>query len=159
MSAATAPPLIRPGGPTDLVAVERIERGSFGDPWSRNALLGELLADAMRLPLVAEIDGEVCGFLMAWRVVDQLHVLNLATAPARRRCGVGTALLLAAARAAQADGLREITLEVRASNVSALAFYRRHGFAAAGLRPRYYADDGEDAVIMTCAVAEVLAGS
>ena len=149
-------PVVRPAGPADLAAVERIERASFGDPWSRGALFGELQADAMRLPLVAEIAGEVCGFLMAWRVVDQLHVLNIAASPAVRRRGVGTALLLEAARLARGGGLREITLEVRAGTTAARGFYRRHGFAETGLRPRYYGDNGEDAIIMTCAVDRVL---
>ena len=158
MTGACPQPLVRPAAAADLAAVERIERASFSDPWSRQALFGELLADAMRLPLIAELDGEVCGFLMAWRVVDQLHVLNIAIAPGLRRRGVGTALLLAAARRARADGLQEITLEVRAGNRAARRFYRRHGFAETGLRPRYYADNGEDAVIMTCAVPTVLGG-
>lgn len=147
---------VRGGGPQDLRAVERIERASFADPWSRDTLYGELLADAMRLPLVAELDGQVCGFLMAWKVVDQLHVLNVAAAPPARRRGVGTALLLEAARLARAGGLAEITLEVRDGNRGARDFYRRHGFAETGLRPGYYADNGEDAVIMTAAVAAVL---
>ena len=158
MTGRASAPVVRPAGPVDLAAVERIERACFSDPWSRGALFGELQADAMRLPLVAEIAGEVCGFLMAWRVVDQLHVLNIAAAPGVRRRGVGTALLLEAARRARAEGLREITLEVRESNDAARDFYRRHGFAETGLRPRYYADNGEDAIIMTCSVGQVLEG-
>jgi len=149
---------VRAARPGDLAAVQRIERASFGDPWSRDALFGELIADAMRLPLVAELDGRVCGFLMAWRVVDQLHVLNIAAAPDVRRRGVGTALLREAARLARADGLREVTLEVRAGNRGARLFYAGHGFAEAGVRRRYYADNGEDAVIMTAAVERILAG-
>lgn len=150
---------IRQARPRDLAAVQRIERACFSDPWSRDALFGELLADAMRLPLVAEIGGEVCGFLMAWRVADQLHVLNLAAEPAVRRRGVGTALLLEAARQALAADLVEMTLEVRAGNHGARAFYRRHGFGDTGLRPGYYADNGEDAVIMAAATAQVLGGA
>lgn len=152
-------PRVRPAGPRDLAAVESIERASFADPWSRDALYGELLADALRLPLAAELDGRVCGFLMAWRVVDQLHVLNVAAAPDARRRGVGTALLREAARRALADGLLELTLEVRASNRGARDFYLRHGFAETGRRPRYYADNGEDAVIMTAPAAAVLGGA
>lgn len=149
---------IRSAGPRDLAAVARIERASFGDPWSDEALLAELIPDPMRLPLVAELGGQVCGFLMAWRVVDQLHVLNIAAAPGVRRGGVGTALLAEAARLALAAGLVEVTLEVRAGNAGARAFYRRHAFAETGLRPRYYADNGEDAVIMTAACADILGG-
>ncbi|MFN2371338.1 MAG: ribosomal protein S18-alanine N-acetyltransferase [Candidatus Krumholzibacteriia bacterium] len=153
---AAGTPRVRPAGPRDLAAIEGIERASFTDPWSRDALSGELLADGLRLPLAAELDGRVCGFLMAWRVVDQLHVLNVAAAPEARRRGVGTALLREAARRALADGLVELTLEVRDSNLGARDFYLRHGFAETGRRPCYYADNGEDAVIMTAAAAAVL---
>ncbi len=156
---AGAPITIRRSDRRDLAAVSRIEHASFDDPWSDEALLSEIEADAMRLPLAAECDGQVCGFLMAWRVVDQLHILNIAAAPAARRLGVGTALLLEASRLAVAGGLVEVTLEVRVSNQGARAFYRRHGFAETGLRPNYYSDNGEDAVIMTAACADILAGT
>lgn len=149
MSTVSPPCRIRPARDADLVAVERLERACFSDPWSRDALWSELQSDAMRRPLVAESEGEVVGYLMAWSVADQLHVLNIAADPARRRAGVGTALLRAALALAGQEGLREITLEVRESNGGARAFYRRHGFAETGRRTRYYADNGEDAVIMT----------
>jgi ribosomal-protein-alanine N-acetyltransferase len=148
----SAPPqdvVVRRAREDDLAAVERIERASFSDPWSRGTLWSELQTDSMRCPLVAEAGGEVRGYLMAWRVVDQLHVLNLATDPARRRAGVATALLAAALGGARAAGLREITLEVREGNVAARSFYLRHGFAVVGRRPRYYGDNNEDALIMT----------
>jgi len=145
---------VRAGTPADLIAVERIERASFGDPWSRSALLQELVAGGMRLSLVAERDGAVAGYLMAWRVVDQLHVLNLAVAPACRRSRVGAALLAAAVAEARRAGLVEVTLEVRPGNLAARALYRAFGFREEGVRPGYYADTGEDALILTLALAE-----
>ncbi len=143
---------VREGGPEDLAAVIRIEHRSFGDPWSPESLLGELMGDRLRLPLVAERGGEVVGFLMAWRVADQLHVLNLASDPRCLRQGVATALLREAARQGLADGLVEATLEVRRSNVAGRAFYRHHGFREVGVRKRYYADNGEDALVLDCAL-------
>lgn len=151
------PLVVRDGGPLDLAAVISIENTSFGDPWSPEALLGELVGDRLRLPLVAEQDGAVVGFLMAWRVADQLHVLNIAAAPRSRRQGVGTALLREAARRGLSLGLVEATLEVRRSNSGGRAFYRRHGFRESGVRARYYADNGEDAIILDCDLA-ALAG-
>lgn len=148
---------IRPGGPADLAAVIAIENASFSDPWSPEALLGELIADRLRLPLVAEHDGQVVGFLMAWRVADQLHVLNIAAAARCRRQGVGSALLCEAARRGLAEGLLEATLEVRRGNAAGRAFYRRHGFRESGVRARYYADNGEDAIVLDCDLA-ALAG-
>ena len=91
--------VIRPGTPADLVAVEQIEIDCFGDPWPRGALCAELAADRLRYPVVAEQYGQVVGYLMAWRVVDQLHILNLAVASPWRRQGVATCLL--------ADALQE----------------------------------------------------
>ena len=141
---------IRPALLTDLPAVRRIECDSFEDPWSDNALGGELLADDLRLPLVALQEDQVVGYLMAWKVVDQLHVLNIAVDAGYLRRGIATDLLREAAGQARAIGLREVTLEVRRGNNPAVAFYLRHGFIEVGIREGYYADSGEDALIMTC---------
>ena len=150
---------VRQGVPADLPAVSRIEARSFDDPWSDITLGGELLADTLRLPLVAmlgdQADGKPAGYLMAWKVVDQLHVLNIAVDPGLRRGGIATALLLEAARQALEIGLSEMTLEVRRSNDSGRAFYDRHGFIEVGVREGYYADTGEDAVIMNCPLARL----
>lgn len=145
--------VIREAGPLDLAAVIVIENQCFGDPWSPESLLGELMGDRLRLPLVAEHAGRIKGFLMSWRVADQLHVLNIAAAADSRRQGIGTALLREAARRGLAAGLVEATLEVRRGNVAARAFYRRHGFRETGVRARYYADNGEDAIILDCDLA------
>lgn len=150
--------VVRPGRVADLAAVVRLENCCFGDPWAPAALLRELVADDLRLPLVLEASGRVGGYLMAWRVVDQMHILNIATDPDLRRRGLGTTLLREAARQAARLQLAEFTLEVRRSNTPARAFYAKHGFEVTGVRPGYYADNGEDAIIMTCAVATVLAG-
>lgn len=152
------PVTVREGGPHDLAAVFAIENASFGDPWSLEALLSELIPDRLRLPLVAEQGGAVVGFLMAWRVADQLHVLNIAADARCRRRGIGTALLREAARRGLAAGLVEATLEVRRGNAAGRAFYSRRGFRESGVRARYYADNGEDAIILDCDLAS-LAGT
>ncbi len=149
MSAGAGGLRVRPARPEDLPGVETIERASFGDPWPRAALRDELRPDGLRLPFVAERGGAVVGYLMAWRAGDELHILNLAVAPAERRAGTGTLLLTAALAAAAEAGLTLATLEVRVGNAPARAFYARHGFAASGLRRRYYRDNGEDALIMS----------
>ncbi len=140
---------VRTPRPEDLLQVVELENRSFVDPWSRVALEQELVSDSLRLPLVAEAAAKVVGYLMAWKIVDQLHVMNIATDPDYRRQGVGTALLRAAAGQAVEMGIVEITLEVRQSNQGARAFYLRHGFIETGLRQKYYVDNGEDAIIMT----------
>lgn len=144
---------IRTARPEDLRAVERIERRSFVDPWPGEALYDELQADALRLPIVAERAGTVVGYLMAWRCGDELHILNLAVAPEERRHGAGSLLLSSVLDEARGRGMALATLEVRASNAGARAFYVRHGFTAVGRRPAYYRDNGEDAIIMSRPVA------
>lgn len=140
---------VRRGRPADLPGVARIEQASFSDPWSVTTLLGELEASSLRLPLVAEVKGEVAGYLLAWRTADQLHILNLAVSPVRRRLGIASRLLEAALADAERCGLVEVTLEVRPGNEAALVLYRSFGFDRAGVRPGYYADTGEDALILT----------
>ncbi len=147
---------IRLGGIADLAEVIRIEKAVFSDPWSQEALFSELQADAMRLPLVAVSENSLCGYLMAWRVADQLHILNIATDPQYLRRGVGTALLVAAAGSAVEGGQMEVTLEVRESNSGARAFYRHHHFAEIGVRPGYYQDNKENAIILTAFCADLV---
>lgn len=89
-------------------------------------------------------DGAVCGFLLAWRAADELHLTDLGVTAAFRRRGVARSLVAELSR----DDARVIFLEVRASNAPALALYGALGFTELDRRARYYADTGEDAVVM-----------
>lgn len=155
MTGDPAPILVRRPRREDLKRIVAIENSSFADPWAAAALQSELVPDYLRRPLVAEAGGRIVGYLMAWSVVDILHVLNIATDPAWRRRGVGRALLLAAAAEAREAGLERATLEVRRSNRGARDFYRRYGFVESGVRKGYYADDGEDAIIMDARLGDL----
>ena len=84
-----------------------------------------------------------------WLLVDEAHVTTFATRRAWRRQGVGERLLLALLDLAAARGAHEATLEVRPSNAPARRLYEKYGFKVVGVRPRYYSDDNEDALIMT----------
>ena len=148
-----APVTIRPGDPGDLPAVQRIERASFADPWPASALLQELVPSSLRLPLILLRGESVIGYLMAWCTPDQLHILNVAVDPAYRRQGHGRRLLAVAMEAARRGGADQVTLEVRPGNEAALALYAALGFAQTGRRPHYYADTGEDALVLTCDLA------
>ncbi len=140
---------IRLADPSAYPAVERLELASFEDPWPTEAILQELMPSALRWPILAEVDGNVVGFLMAWRTPDELHILNVAVNPEIRRCGIGSTLIKAAIGEARRCGLARITLEVRRSNVAASAMYESFGFLQTGMRSHYYADNGEDAMIFT----------
>ncbi len=88
------------------------------------------------------------GFIVFWLVHDEVHVLNVVTAREARRRGVGRALMEEAADAGRKRGAVLATLEVRRSNEAALALYRTLGYRQVGVRPKYYAEEGEDAIVM-----------
>ena len=94
-------------------------------------------------------DGAVLGYIVFSAVLDEGSVDDIAVAPAHRRRGVADALLRDAAQRARENGLREIWLEVRASNAPAAALYEKHGFAEVGRRRNYYEKPREDAILMT----------
>lgn len=134
---------IRQASPLDLLGIYRVEKGSFPDPWPPLAFL-PYLTDRDALAFVAEESG-IIGFLLALWEGEEVHIHDLAVAPEHRRRGVGSALLDQLLTAAK--GTRRIRLEVRASNLAAQAFYKKHGFQEARVLPRYY-DDGEDGILM-----------
>jgi ribosomal-protein-alanine N-acetyltransferase len=139
---------IRRAEPRDLDAIVAIEDTSFTAAWSRSALAGELAEDPRRLAVVAEEDEEVIGYAFVWIVADELHLVSLAVAPGRRRQGIASAMMGHLLQSEQTRSASIMTLEVRASNEPALALYRRWGFLEVAIRPRYYPDDKEDALVM-----------
>ena len=153
------PIMLRPGHAGDLARVYAIEQASFSDPWLPVSLRAELQPDPLRLCLVAERDATLLGYLMSWHMGERLHLLNLAVEASVRRTGLGTRLLRAAAVTAARNKMVEMTLEVRRSNAAARGFYRRLGFAEVGLRAGYYPNNGEDAVLLSCLVASLLAAA
>ncbi len=133
----------------DLDAVRAIERASFFPPWPDDAYRNELTTNKLATYLVAKMDGVVVAFAGIWLMVDEAHVTTFAVDPAWRRRSIGERLLVALLDAAIARRAREATLEVRLSNVAARRLYEKYGFRPVGIRPRYYTDNGEDALIMT----------
>ena len=129
----------------DLPQVVSIERRAFTTPWSLAMFVLEL-SKASGICLAAEADGELVGYLICSRYDTIWHVMNVAVDPDRRRRGIASALIGALLDRVGADA--PVTLEVRRSNAGAINLYERFGFRSAGVRPRYYADNGEDAVIM-----------
>jgi [ribosomal protein S18]-alanine N-acetyltransferase len=139
---------LRPPRLDDLEPVVRIEADCFDDPWPPASLLAELHRNDMRRSLIAEADKVIIGYVMAWLVADELHIINIAVSPQSRRGGVGSILLEAALQDARDNACRIATLEVRASNTSARGFYERFGFTKRGVREGYYTDNKEDALIL-----------
>lgn len=151
MAISKAPQLFTIGAAAveDLDAVMEIERLSFRAPWSREVLLEELKREWAHIDVVRDAaSGEVVAFANFWLVADELHVLNVATHPQHRRQGHATRLLAHMLEIARQRACRNVTLEVRRSNAVAQRLYRRFAFRAVGVRPNYYAEDQEDAIVM-----------
>jgi ribosomal-protein-alanine N-acetyltransferase len=129
----------------DLPQVVAIERRAFTTPWSLAMFVLEL-SKPSGICLAAEVENELVGYLICSRYDTVWHVMNVAVDTDRRRRGIATALIGALLERIGDDA--QVTLEVRKSNVGALLLYERFGFRSAGVRRRYYADNGEDAVIM-----------
>ena len=133
----------------DLGDVQRIERASFTTPWPENAYRTELMTNRLASYLVARIGGRIVAYGGMWLMVDEAHITTFAVHPAWRRQRIGERLLLAFLDLARDRHAREATLEVRLSNLAARRLYEKYGFRPVGLRPRYYSDNNEDALIMT----------
>ena len=153
----SGPVVLRPGHAGDLARVCAIEQASFNDPWLPVLLRAELQPDPLRLCLVAEREGTLLGYLMSWHMGERLHLLNIAVEVSVRRTGLGTRLLRAAAVDAARNRLVEMTLEVRRSNADGLGFNRRLGCVETGFLTGYYPNNDEDAVLLSCPVAGLLA--
>ena len=136
---------------SDLPQVIAIERRSFPTPWSLAMFVLELSKPSgVCLAAVEQATGKsrdgLIGYLICSRYDRVWHLMNIAIDPARRRQGLGTQLLKEMLERAGPE--EPYTLEVRTSNAAAIALYEQFGFRAAGTRPRYYTDTGEDALIM-----------
>jgi [ribosomal protein S18]-alanine N-acetyltransferase len=141
----TEPITVRTLTYSDLPQVIAVERRSFPSPWSLSMFVLEL-SKPSGICLGAIEAGEIVGYVICARYDEAYHVMDIAVDPDHRRNGVASALLDAVIARAGADA--NYTLEVRVSNLGAIALYERYGFHGVGTRPRYYADNGEDAIIM-----------
>ncbi len=134
----------------DLPQVIAIERRAFPTPWSLAMFVLELSKPSGTC-LAALHGGELVGYVICSRYDTVWHVMNVAVEPRLRRRGIGAALLEELLRRID-DGAEpgsvQLTLEVRPTNRPAIALYERFGFRSAGVRPRYYQDNGEDALVM-----------
>ena len=140
---------IRAMAATDLAEVQAIERASFATPWPPHAYRSELETNRLETYLVVRAEDTLVAYGGMWVMVDEAHITTFAVHPGWRRQGIGERLLLALLDLAVARQAREATLEVRLSNLPARRLYEKYGFRPVGIRPNYYTDDREDALIMT----------
>jgi ribosomal-protein-alanine N-acetyltransferase len=135
----------------DIMQVVEIEKQSFSTPWSSYAFHCELADNEFAHYLIVtseESPQKVLGYGGMWIILDEVHITNIAIAPQYRGQKLGEFLLAGMLALALQKKAARITLEVRASNTRAQKLYRKMGFKPAGVRPGYYADTNEDALIM-----------
>ena len=135
----------------NIAEIIAIERDSYHAPWSEATFRAELTSPISRMLVGRTVDREerrVAGYAVYWRVADEIHLHNIAVRHDLRRKHVASRMLEEAIRRARLEGARWITLEVRRSNMPAKIFYQKFGFAVRGVRPGYYSDTREDALIM-----------
>lgn len=139
--------MIRRMRETDLSGAAELERQYFSIPWSKKQLQ-ESLENPDYLFLVLETDGEIAGYAGLVQVMDEGDITNVVLAEESRGMGLGKALVRALMKEGQKRGIREFTLEVRASNTCAIHVYEELGFVKEGIRKRFYEKPSEDAWIM-----------
>ena len=152
-SATTYDPglLMEPMVPDDLDAVMAIELKSFSTPWTDTMFLSEMRQGPGSQLLVARLEKRptaIAGYVGYRAVLDEMHIMIIAVAPACRRRGIARRMLSQAMDQARQAECERATLEVRASNVGAQQLYYRLGFAPVGVRPKYYTRPSEDALIL-----------
>ncbi len=131
----------------DLKAVQAIEQESFHDSWAVESWLAELNSSIAKY-LVLEQEGIIKGFAGFWLIAGEAQVTRVAVAKDERGKGLGKILTEVLIAAAWQEGADAVTLEVRKSNIAAQTVYTQTGFTISGVRPNYYEDNKEDAIIM-----------
>jgi len=139
---------IRPMMTSDILAVTRIERGSFSTVWPSDAFYNELNTNKLAHYFVGRLDDRVVAYGGIWVILEDSHVTTLAVDPEYRGRRFGEVLLLHLIDEAIERSASWMTLEVRESNTVAQRLYRKYGFTTVTMRTGYYSDDNESALIM-----------
>lgn len=138
---------VRPAEGRDISEIRAIDRKVYPTPWSEKMTMTQVLGPS-RVHLVVEEDHQVIGHGGILVVDGEAHITTIAIDPVHQRRGLGDLLMERLFVEAEANDCHAMTLEVRASNAPAIALYEKHGMVSSGLRPRYYSDNDEDAIIM-----------
>lgn len=153
-SQAPLPIRIRKMTAADLPRVIEIDRGSFSLPWPESSFHYEVgKNDASRCWVAEAQDAAgnivIAGMIVGWLIVDEIHIATVAAAPEFRRLGIGRKLMVHLLLEAQKEGAVVSFLEVRKGNTAARQMYVELGYQEDGVRPHYYQDNHEDAILMS----------
>lgn len=140
--------LVREMEEKDVDGVLRIEELSFTTPWSKEAFVLEITTNKLAKYVIVERDGHIVGYGGVWLIIDEGHITNIAVEPQYRGQGIGNFLVEKLIDICKERGITSLTLEVRKSNIVAQSLYKKYGFKECGIRPGYYSDTKEDAIIM-----------
>jgi ribosomal-protein-alanine N-acetyltransferase len=132
----------------DIDEVVEIENECFPTPWSRDAFLTEIRENRLAKYIVAVLDGKVVGYGGMWLILNEAHITNIAVKKDYRGMGIGNRIIESLIYYCASKNIQSMTLEVRKSNIVAQNLYKKYKFVEYGVRPRYYADNNEDALIM-----------
>ena len=139
----------------DAHAIYEIEQQSFSVPWRLESVLAELEGAENKLYMVICEENHIVGYAGAWLVYDEGQITNIAVLPSARGKGYGSKITKQVINECFSRGMHEIFLEVRRSNLAALAMYRNLGFSVKGIRKDYYSEPTEDAYIMSLVSEEI----
>ena len=140
--------IVRPMHGEDLRVIMEIEHFCFTTPWSLESFKAELKDNEYARYFCLEVEGQVIGYMGLWFILDEGHITNIAITPNHQGLHWGEFLMRSVTEKMVEQGMERMTLEVRVSNSPAQSLYKRLGFEIAGVRKGYYADTGEDAMIM-----------
>ncbi len=145
--------VLRPMTLADVGPVYALDTLSFSLPWPERSYRYEVQENMNSRPWVVEDSSvspaRIAAMLVIWLILDEAHVATLAVHPDYRRRGLGQRLLAHGLLDVEKEGAALAYLEVRQSNLGAQALYQRFGFVVDGVRPHYYVDNGEDAILMS----------
>ncbi len=140
--------IIRSAHSGDIDSIFHIESLSFSDAWSRESFVNEIEKNHMAHYYIAEVDSKVVAYIGYWQILEQAHITNVAVLIDYRGRGIARNLIKRIFDDSTLKGIETYTLECRVSNTPALNLYESLGFKSSGIRPKYYIDNGEDAVVM-----------
>ena len=132
----------------DLEDIMEVEKEAFTTPWSKEAFKAEINGNDLAYYIVALVEEKVVAYGGIWLIINEGHITNIAVKKEYKGRGIGNKIVEALIYHCVKLGIDNMTLEVRASNHVAIGLYEKYGFLDYGRRPNYYADDGEDAIIM-----------